>query len=152
MDAECTPISTAGIDDLPDVLALVRQCELLEDGVAEAIADFMVARSSGKLLGCAGLETHGNFGLLRSVAVDEPARKLGLGSKLVAAVTASARTRGLSELFLLTTSAPGFFERRGFHAVERSAAPAEIAASWEFRAGCPQAAVAMRLELKESRP
>lgn len=140
-------LSVATSRDLPEVLALLRQCKLLEDGVAEAIDSFWVARSTHGLIGCAGLETYGGFGLLRSVAVDESARGSGLGERLVARVAAAARARGLSHLFLLTTTAPGFFERRGFQRVERSAVPAQVAESWEFRAGCPATAVAMRFEL-----
>jgi amino-acid N-acetyltransferase len=143
-------IAMATSGDLPGVLALLRQCKLLEDGVAEAIDAFWVARSARGLIGCAGLETYGGFGLLRSVAVDESARGSGLGARLVARVAAAARARGLSHLFLLTTTATGFFERRGFHRVERAAVPVQVAESWEFRVGCPETAVAMRFELKEA--
>lgn len=55
--------------ELSDVLALVHECELLETGVAEAIESFVVARATGSLIGCAGLEVYGALGLLRSVAV-----------------------------------------------------------------------------------
>ena len=143
-------ISVASAADLPDVLVLLRRCELLENGVAEAIANFFVARSS-TLLGCAGLEIYGSSGLLRSVAVDSAARGNGLGSELVESVVTAARGRGLSELFLLTTTAPRFFEQLGYRAVQRSTVPLGIAESWEFRVGCPQSAVAMRLELAKSR-
>jgi amino-acid N-acetyltransferase len=143
-------VSAAKKADLLDVLALLRRCQLLENGVAEAFGSFCVARASGKLVGCAGLEGYGELGLLRSVAVSESARGAGLGTKLVDFVAATARTRGLSRLFLLTTTAPAFFERLGFKVMERSAVPAAIAESWEFRVGCPQTAVAMRFELKES--
>jgi amino-acid N-acetyltransferase len=143
-------LAQATDSDLPEVLALLRRCELLEDGVREAVDSFWVARSDRKLVACAGLEVYGMFGLLRSVAVDELARGGGLGAKLVERVATSARSRGLSDLFLLTTTAAGFFERRGFLVVERSAVPAQVAESWEFRVGCPQAAVAMRFGLKEA--
>ena len=135
-------------EDLQAVLALVKQCELLETGVADAIDDFFVARSAAALVGCAGLETYGEVGLLRSVAVESSMRSVGLGTKLVASVAAAARARGLGELFLLTTTASRFFERRGFTSVSRSSVPARIADSWEFRVGCPQTALAMRIELK----
>lgn len=143
-------VSMATSGDLAEVLSLLRQCELLENGVAEAIDTFWVARSGPSLVGCAGLETYGEFGLMRSVAVDESARGSGLGADLVARVATAARARGLTQLFLLTTTAPSFFERRGFNRVERSVVPAQVAESWEFRVGCPQTAVAMRFDLKEA--
>lgn len=148
--AQVGELTKATGSDLPEVLALLRRCELLEDGVSEAIDSFWLARSDRALIGCAGLETYGAFGLLRSVAVDALARGDGLGAKLVERVAATAHTRGLSHLFLLTTTAPQFFLRRGFSVVERSAVPAQVAESWEFRVGCPQTAVAMRFELKEA--
>lgn len=142
-------VSMASDADLPDVLALLRECALLETGVAEAIRDFSIVRAP-ELLGCAGLEMHGAFGLLRSVAVRESARRAGLGHQLVDSVAASARARGLGDLFLLTTTARSFFERRGFRSLPRSEVPTPIAESWEFRVGCPQTAVAMHFELRRT--
>lgn len=143
-------ISAATGADLSDVLALVRECELLETGVAEAIEGFVVARAAGALTGCAGLEVYGALGLLRSVAVRTAMRRSGLGRELVARITAAASSRGLRELYLLTTTAPRFFERLGFQALERALVPAEIAESWEFRVGCPTTALPMRLGLRSS--
>ena len=96
--------------DLPSVLALLRQCELLEVGVGEAIDGFCVARSGGALVAAPGLETYGEVGLLRSVAVDPSRRCAGLGTKAVEAVTAMRDGR-FGELFSLTTTAATFFER-----------------------------------------
>lgn len=143
-------LSRATRAELSDVLALVHECELLETGVAEAIESFVVARATGSLIGCAGLEVYGALGLLRSVAVRASARRTGLGSALVGRITNAARGQGLRELFLLTTTASQFFEQRGFQVVERSLVPTEIAESWEFRVGCPQTALPMRLSLRSS--
>jgi amino-acid N-acetyltransferase len=148
--SQSTEVSKATQADVPAVLALLRRCELLETGVPEAIDGFVVGRSAGELIGCAALEPHGEMGLLRSVAVHAEARSRGLGTALVTHVVAAARGRGLRELFLLTTTAERFFERRGFEAVPRNSVPAEIADSWEFRVGCPQTALPMRLALKET--
>lgn len=150
--ASSNAISRATNADLSDVLALLRRCELLETGVGDAIASFFVARSATTLVGCAGLERYGSFGLLRSVAVAAPTRENGLGTKLVESICNTARAKGLLKLFLLTTTAEHFFERRGFRRVERSTVPPEVAESWEFRAGCPQTAVAMSFELGDHSP
>ena len=135
--------------DLPDVLALLRDCKLLESGVAEALGDFLVARHAGRLLGCAGLEVYGELGLLRSVAVTPEGRELGLGRRLVDGVVAAAQGRGLRELYLLTTTAPTFFERLGFVSTLRTSVPPGIAGAWEFKTGCPQTALPMWLALGE---
>ena len=136
--------------DLSSVLALLRQCELLETGVAEALPRFVLAREGAAMVGCAGLEVHAGDGLLRSVAVEPSARRSGLGKALVGSIVAAARELSLRELYLLTTTAPRFFERLGFAHVARVHVPATVAASWEFRVGCPQTAHAMRLPLQES--
>ncbi|HYP99551.1 MAG TPA: arsenic resistance N-acetyltransferase ArsN2 [Polyangiaceae bacterium] len=142
-------LRSASFDDLQNVLALLRSCQLLESGVAEAISDFLVARSADGLLGCVGLEIYGDLGLLRSVAVDLRARKCGLGRKLVEAMITVARHRRLRELYLLTTTAPTFFERLGFMPTTRASVPTAVAASWEFQSGCPQTALPMRLVLED---
>ena len=69
---------------------------------------------------------------------------------LVGAIVAAARESSLRDLYLLTTTAPTFFERLGFARISRADVPAAVAASWEFRVGCPQTAQAMRLRLQES--
>lgn len=143
-------ISPATHADLPAVLALLRECGLLEIGVAESIESFVVVRSAHAVIGCAGLEPYGDLGLLRSVAVRATARGSGLGRELVARVTAAARGLGLRELFLLTTTAPRFFEALGFEPLPRSSVPPQIAESWEFRVGCPQTALPMRLAMRMS--
>jgi len=142
-------LRSASLDDLRNVLALLRSCELLESGVAEAVSDFLVAPSADGLLGCVGLEIYGDLGLLRSVAVDLRARKRGLGRKLVEAMITVARHRGLRELYLLTTTAPTFFVRLGFAPTTRALVPTAVATSWEFQSGCPQTALPMRLALED---
>jgi amino-acid N-acetyltransferase len=146
----CPKVSQATPDDLSSVLALLRRCELLETGVAEAFPYFVVARSDAATVGCAGLEVYADVGLLRSVAVEPSARRSGLGKALVRGVVAAAGELGLRDLFLLTTTAPEFFERVGFNRVPRGEVPATVAGSWEFRVGCPQNAQMMRLSLQEA--
>ena len=150
MTASPLLISRANLGDLPAVLALVEQCGLLQTGIAEAIASFLVARSDYDLVGCAGLEKYGEVGLLRSVAVAPSARGTGIGSRLLQGMSAAARADGLRELFLLTTTAASYFEKHGFIITPRSSAPVQVAESWEFRVGCPQSAVVMRLGLQEA--
>ena len=87
------------------------------DGALEHRQGFVVADSAGSLLGCAGVERHGDLGLLRSVAVTGQAQGRGVGSALVADRIATARTSGLRALYLLTTTAESYFARIGFRVV-----------------------------------
>ena len=59
------------------------------------------------------------------------------------ACEARARARQIDRLFLLTTTAAGYFEARGYVRVERQALPGPIRRSEEFTQLCPASAVAM---------
>jgi amino-acid N-acetyltransferase len=136
--------------DLPAMLRLLEAAELPLAGVAEGMArpgGYVVAESDGELVGVAGLERYGAFGLLRSAAVSQAARGSGAGAALVRALLAEASAAGLSEIYLLTTTARHWFPRFGFVLIDRSTAPQEIRDSDEFRAICPVTAQVMRLVL-----
>jgi amino-acid N-acetyltransferase len=135
-------------EDLESVRALVAACGLPVAGLADQFATgFVVAHRAGRLVGCAGLEAYGAYGLLRSVAVDTALRGTGLGVALTWDRIIEARRRGLRSLWLLTTTAAAFFPRLGFQRVDRVDAPPDIQASPEFATVCPSTAVCMQLPL-----
>jgi uncharacterized protein (DUF1810 family)/N-acetylglutamate synthase-like GNAT family acetyltransferase len=101
-------------------------------------------REGGRLVGVAGIEVHGSVGLLRSVAVTPARRNDGLGLNLVSNAEAWAAGHGLESLYLLTTTAAGFFARLGYEVTPRSEAPAAIAATPQFARLCPRSATFMR--------
>lgn len=88
-------------------------------------------------VGLVGVEFHGSDALLRSLAVASDHRGLGLGGALVEKAESHARDRGARAIFLLTTTAEGFFKSRGYLAANRATAPAAIRASREFADLCP---------------
>lgn len=94
-----------------------------------------------------GLEVYGAHGLLRSLVVAADRRGRGQGREMAEALINEARARGLTRLWLLTTTAPDFFAKLGFQRAERGSAPAAIAASTEFASLCPASAVCMTLAL-----
>jgi N-acetylglutamate synthase-like GNAT family acetyltransferase len=140
-------LRSATSSDLSAVLRLIEAAGLPAAGVAEHLTGFVVAESGGRLEGVAGLEVHGHDGVLRSVAVDPSSRGRGLGRRLTERVLASARAAGLRRLYLLTTTAEGWFPRYGFRPIAREDASAAVRASVEFREACPASAVAMVLDL-----
>lgn len=87
--------------------------------------------------GLVGLELYGSDALLRSLAVAPDARCTGIGSALLELAELYAYTRGVSSLYLLTTSAQRFFEKRGYHLTSRESCPAAIRSTAEFANLCP---------------
>jgi amino-acid N-acetyltransferase len=141
-------IRTARDVDLAPCRALLQQCELTIRGLERDFpCGYVVAYVGAAIVGAAGVERHDEAGLLRSVAVAAAARGGGLGAGLVRECIARARERSLTSLWLLTTTAPGFFERIGFTRSDRGEAPAAVRDSEEFLHVCPASAVCMSLRL-----
>jgi amino-acid N-acetyltransferase len=131
--------------DLAGALDLLGRAELTERDVAEGFGHFFVVREDdGRVVGVAGLEVHGEDGLLRSVAVDPAYRGQSLAERLVAAAMERAASLALRDVYLLTATAHGYFARRGFAECPRESAPEAIRSSWEFRSGCPSTAAFMK--------
>jgi amino-acid N-acetyltransferase len=131
--------------DLRGALDLLGRSELTGQDVAEGWGHYFVVREDdGRVVGVAGLEVHGEDGLVRSVAVDPDYRSQGLAASLVEAVLERASLVGLRSVYLLTTTARDYFARRGFADCPRGEAPAAVRESWEFRTGCPSTAAFMK--------
>ena len=131
--------------DLRGALDLLGRTELTDRDVAERWGHYFVVREDdGRVVGVAGLEIHGEDGLLRSVAVDAEYRGQGLAASLVEAEMERAKRVNLRAVYLLTTTARDYFARHGFADCPREESPAAIRESWEFRTGCPSTAAFMK--------
>lgn len=139
----------ATVEDWLEVSALLTASLLPLDGAKERLDGFIVARAEGRVVGCAGIEVYGEHALLRSVAIRTEARGKGLGDALVKRTIALAKERGATALYLLTTTAEGYFPRFGFLNVARTEVPSSLHSSAEFQGACPESATAMRLDLQE---
>ncbi len=122
------------------------------DGVSDALAGFFVAESGEAIVGVTGVEYRGRFGLLRSAAVDAPWRGFGVGRALVERAIAEAKARALDALYLLTTTAEGYFPSFGFVPATRESVPAALRETSEFQGACPASAAVMVLTLPEAAP
>ncbi len=92
----------------------------------ENIRDFVVARSGGEIVGLAALHVCWiDLGEVRSLAVRRDLQGRGIGRLLVDACLAEARELGLRRVFALTY-VPEFFNRMGFHEVEKSELPHKV--------------------------
>ena len=136
-------------NDLPVVESLLKQAALPTDGVRDFFPDnYAVAELGQVVIGAAGVEQYGSYGLLRSAVVAAGARGTGLGAQLVHDRLQWSRSRGITDVYLLTTTAPAFFEKFGFERVERSAVPGEVQVAREFASICPSSSTVMHLNLQ----
>ena len=133
-------------DDEAAVSALLTSAGLPLEGVHEALPCFVVAEDAGEIVGVAGVEPCGLTGehaLLRSVAVAPSWRTRGLGRSLVTRVIADAEARGVKALYLLTTTAEGYFPTFGFTVTSRTTVPDDVKATREYCGVCPASATVM---------
>lgn len=147
MDGTMLRIESAAESDFSNILKLLAECELPEDGFKDHMGAALVARDGQTVIGSAALELYGSFALLRSVAVASSHRGKGLGKRLVTAALELAREKGIERVFLLTMTAPDYFPTFGFHRIQRTHIPPGVQQSVEFTSACPASAVAMELSL-----
>ena len=101
----------------------------------ESIREFFVAvDEDGRVIGCAALHVFWeDLAELKCLAVSEEAQGRGVGRKLVGACWASAADLEIKSVFTLTYVA-SFFERCGFHQIEKAELPHKI---WNECVRCP---------------
>lgn len=141
-------IEAATAEDVEAIRALLVGAGLAADRVADRVDRFVVVREAGRPVACACLDDHGEAGLLRSVAVAPKRRGGGLARAMVVALLERARRRGHRAVYLLTSTAQGYFERFGFRPVERARVHPAVLTSDQFgeRGECTTSTV-MVLEL-----
>ena len=126
------------------IAALLRDSDLpTEDLSATAAVLLFSCTANDELRGIVGLELHGSCGLLRSLAVTPEHRGEGVGEALLAHAERFAAASGVTELYLLTTTAGRYFSRHGYAMADRATAPAAIARTRQFSDLCPSSSVFM---------
>lgn len=126
------------------IIALLSAEKLPTADLPETLDNFIAAIADAEVIGVAGLEVYGSFGLLRSVAVRSDFRSQGIAAKLLRRIDALASLKGLTEIYLLTETASDYFERKSFRRIDRNEVPEELQQSSEFSHVCPQSAIAMK--------
>ena len=147
MSARSAELRPAQSNDLQAVVSLLTACGLPSSDLNEAsLAHFHIAEVAGRLVGVAGLEIAGSYGLLRSVAVAPESRGTGLARRLVDAVERVARTGAISALYLIAndTVAASYFARLGYLPVARTRVPPVLLSLPEFTDLCPQSCACLR--------
>jgi amino-acid N-acetyltransferase len=142
-------ITAAKREDLPEILALLEECELPKEGLASHLSTTLVARKGKEIVGCSALELYQEHALLRSVAVKPSFRKLGLALKLTRTALDLAKRNKVTNVYLLTETASTFFSKIGFVHIQRSDVPENIQHSAEFTTLCPDTATVMTRSLAQ---
>ncbi len=131
----------------PDFGALCRLLEAAklptEDLDAGRLDGFLIARLNAAVIGSVGIKRYGDVGLLRSLVVADAARDRGLGGRLTAAAEALAVQLRIRSLYLLTTTAGAYFEKRGYWITARADAPPSITGTPQFSGLCPSSSTFM---------
>lgn len=103
--------------------------------IYENIRDFVVMEEDGRVVGCCALHVSwSDLAEVRSLAVDESTQGKGCGRQLVEVCLDEARELGVAKIFALTY-VPDFFERLGFHRVDKAELPRKI---WTECINCPK--------------
>ena len=144
---EVSPVPARPSDEA-GIKALLAVCELPHEDLTTAhLEHFWVLRDGPRLAGVVGLEILGEIGLMRSLAVPEPYRGRGIGTRLTEKAENYARSQGITGLYVLTTTALDYFTKHGYVRTDRDAAPGALQDTAEFKSLCPDSAVCMVKEL-----
>lgn len=130
----------AAAADWVEISDLLTASDLPLDGAQAHLDNFLLGHVDGKLACVGGLEVAGGAALLRSMAVAAPLRNRGCGRYLLAQLMQLAGQRGVTRLYLLTTTAASYFRRMGFVDLEHGEVPEAIGRSRQFHGACPASA------------
>jgi len=140
-------IERAHLGDADAIAALLEANHLPLAGFSDHMRTAVVARHDGELIGSAALEVYDDGALLRSVAVSPTHQREGIGAQLTAAAIQLAQELKVPALYLLTTTAAGYFPKFGFEPIARSDVPPLVQTSIEFTLACPASAAVLRKRL-----
>ena len=94
-----------------------------DDEIATNIRSYILAFHDNLLVGYAALHIHSSdLAEIRSLIVDERARGLGIGKKIVEYCKMEAKELGIKEILVLTYIAD-FFEKLGFKQIDKEQIP-----------------------------
>jgi amino-acid N-acetyltransferase len=126
------------------LFSLLGPVHLPVEDLPPTLNTLLVAEKGGEVVGSVGLQLYGDCAPRRALAVHPQQQGTGPGKALYAAAADLAQRHGIRELYLNTTTAAPFFEKRGFQTVDRADVPAPIRGTTQFSRTCPASATVMR--------
>lgn len=133
----------AVVSDLDAIVNLLETYELPSTDIKDHLGNFFVAKESNQLVGVGGYETYKEYALLRSFAVYESHKGLGIAENVFNLLEKKAASSGVQSFYLLTNTAIKYFERFEFSACSRSNAPEVIRGTKQFGGLCPDTVTMM---------
>lgn len=135
-------VRKAAMRDIAPVIELINEYAAkgimlprTEFELSENMRDFSVVYSGDTLLGCGALHFYSPImGEVRSLAVTEKAKTMGIGRLIVEGLVQEALDYELEAIFAFTY-VPGFFAKVGFQEVERGELPLK---AWKDCLRCPK--------------
>ena len=139
-----TKIIRSKEDQRQSIISLLQAEKLPTGDLSGSLNNFFVALEGDAVIAAIGLEQYGNYGLLRSMVVNKEHRNKSIASSLVKELENESIALGIDSIYLLTETAPLYFERKGYKTVTRDETPEAIKASSEFKNVCPASAIVMK--------
>lgn len=118
---------------LDDARAFLRKQGRLPADFAQAPFRYWAAYDSDQIVGTIGLEWQGTAGLLRLAFVRPSHRSRALGQALYHRLASDALSMGLTELYLFSAGAGGYWQRLGFASCPVAEAAAKLANTPQVR-------------------
>jgi amino-acid N-acetyltransferase len=143
-----TRIIKAGDNHRSMIIALLQTEKLPVEDLPASLDNFFVALTGDTVTGAIGLEQYGNNALLRSMVVSREHRNKSIAFNLVRQLESYGSSLGISSIYLLTETAPTYFEKKGYIKINREDVPEELRASSEFSHVCPVSAIVMKKDLQ----
>ena len=140
-------IENAQISHLQFAKDLLEEFKLPFEDIEKHFENFLIAKINNTAIGLIGMEKYSHIALLRSFAIKKEFQNSGTGKMLLDALKQLAKDSGISEFYLLTTTADRYFAKNGFSRLSRENLPPEIQNTEEFKGLCPASAICMKHSL-----
>ncbi len=130
-----------------EVFPIIEGAGLPVSDIEPEFSVFLAATTQDKIVGCAGIQQIGKYGLLRSLVVLPVYRGEGIAKKLCDSILDLAKKKKYQTVYLLTTDAERYFSKYGFNKIEKESAPEAVKLTRQYREICSDSAVVMKMEL-----
>jgi len=127
-----------------EMINLLQSNNLPTEDLPTSLHEFYAAIDEGRVVGLIGMERYSHYALLRSMVVHPAYRNRHIAEKLVQLLEQTAHVSGITAMYLLTETAPQYFERKGYQKITRDEVPKALQASSEFSHVCPVSAIVMK--------